>query len=402
MSKSILFVMNTLGHAGAETALLELLGKLGDSYEIDLYVLMGQGELVTKLPPPVHLLNKRFNDCSVLSGRGRLCMAGTVMRALFRRGTGIRLFPYLWQNLRTMLRRHKVQPDKLLWRVLSDGGMRIGKKYDLAVAFIEGGSAYYVADHVRAEKKAVFIHTDYEKAGYTRELDRNCYLKYDVLFAVAEQVKEKFLGIYPECADRMFLFHNQINRDMIRERSLQEGGFTDDYHGVRILTVGRLIKEKAYPVAIEAMKLLKESGCEARWYVLGEGDERRTLERKIAEHGLKKSFLLIGAVDNPFPYYRQADLYVHATGYEGKSVAIQEAQVLGCAIIASDCMGNREQIIHETDGILCDLDPEAVRDAILKLLGDVRLRNRLKAAAADKKTTYEEDIRLLTEILDGN
>ncbi|MDE6925265.1 MAG: glycosyltransferase, partial [Acetatifactor sp.] len=63
---------------------------------------------------------------------------------------------------------------------------------------------------------------------------------------------------------------------------------------------------------------------------------------------------------------------------------------------------NREQIIHETDGILCDLDPEAVRDAILKLLGDVRLRNRLKAAAADKKTTYEEDIRLLTEILDGN
>ena len=328
-------------------------------------------------------------------------MAGTVMRALFRRGTGIRLFPYLWQNLRTMLRRHKVQPDKLLWRVLSDGGMRIGKKYDLAVAFIEGGSAYYVADHVRAEKKAVFIHTDYEKAGYTRELDRNCYLKYDVLFAVAEQVKEKFLGIYPECADRMFLFHNQINRDMIRERSLQEGGFTDDYHGVRILTVGRLIKEKAYPVAIEAMKLLKESGCEARWYVLGEGDERRTLERKIAEHGLKKSFLLIGAVDNPFPYYRQTDLYVHATRFEGKSIALQEAQILGCPIIASDCTGNREQIIHDVDGILCELSPAAVKEAIQRLLDDAPLREALGRAASRKQVVYTEDIRLLTELLDG-
>ena len=94
--------------------------------------------------------------------------------------------------------------------------------------------------------------------------------------------------------------------------------------------------------------------------------------------------------------------FVHPTGYEGKSVAIQEAQVLGCAIIASDCMGNREQIIHETDGILCELDPAAVRDAILRLLGDAQLRNRLKAAAADKKTTYEEDIRLLTEMLGSN
>lgn len=402
MSKSILFVMNTLGHAGAETALLELLGKLEDSCEIDLYVLMGQGELVAKLPPPVRLLNKRFNDCSVFSGRGRLYMAYTTVKALLRRGTGIRLFPYLWRNLRTMLRQRKVRPDKLLWRVLSDGGMRIRKEYDLAVAFIEGGSAYYVADHVRAGKKAAFIHTDYEKAGYTRELDRDCYLKYDRLFAIAEQVKEKFLQTYPECADRMFLFHNLLNRDLIREKSLQEGGFGDDYQGVRILTVGRLIREKAYPVAVEAMKLLRESGCDARWYVLGEGGERRALERKIAEYGLRESFILVGAVDNPFPYYRQADLYVHATGYEGKSVAIQEAQALGCAVIASDCMGNREQIIHGTDGILCELEPAAVRDAILRLLGDAPLRNRLKAAAAGKKITYEEDIRLLTEMLGGN
>ncbi|MCM1540774.1 MAG: glycosyltransferase [Blautia sp.] len=402
MSKRVLFVINTLGHAGAETALLELLERLGDSYEIDLYVLMGQGEMVSKLPPGVRLLNRRFTDCSVLSARGRLHMAGIVMKALLCRATGIRLFPYLCRNFLAMLGQGRVQADKLLWRVLSDGGMRLDGEYDLAVAFLEGGSAYYVADHVKARKKAAFIHIDYEQAGYTRELDRDCYLRFDAIFPIAEEIRDRLLRVYPECADRTRVFHNMINRDRILEKAKEGKGFTDDYPGTRILTVGRLTRQKAYPVAIEAMKLLKAEGCRARWYVLGEGEERRALEKKIGEYGLEEDFVLMGAVENPFPYYKQTDLYVHATGFEGKSIAIQEAQILGCAIIASDCTGNREQIIHGTDGLLCDLSPRAVKDAVLRLIDDDGLREKLKHAAACKRMTYEEDIRLLTEILDSD
>lgn len=399
MSKRILFVMNTLGHAGAETALLELLSRLEASYEIDLYVLMGQGELVSKLPAGVRLLNRSFSDCSVHSAKGRLRMAGTAMKAMFSRATMIRLFPYLCRNLWAMLKKHRIQTDKLLWRVLSDGGMRISQEYDLAVAFLEGGAAYYVADHVKARKKVAFIHIDYEQAGYTRSLDRDCYLQFDALFPIAEEIRDKLLLIYPECAGRTHLFHNMINREVILKKSVRGEGFTDDYTGTRILTVGRLTSQKSYPVAIQAMKLLKDAGCQARWYVLGEGEERRALERQIAEYGLEEDFILIGAVENPFPYYRQTDLYVHATGYEGKSIAIQEAQILGCAIIASDCTGNREQIIHGSDGLLCKLSPEAVKDAVLKLLTDEPLCEKLRQAAACKQVTYDEDIELLTGLL---
>lgn len=401
MNKRILFVMNTLGHAGAETALLELLHRLGESYEIDLYVLMGQGELVSKLPSGVHLLNRSFIDCSVLSAKGRLHMAGRVMKALVCRGTALRLFPYLCRNLWEMIKKRKVQVDKLLWRVLSDGGMRVSGEYDLAVAFLEGGSAYYVADHVKAAKKAAFIHIDYEQAGYTRRLDRDCYLQFDALFPVAEEIMEKLLLVYPECTGRTHIFHNMINRDKILEKSDQGEGFSDGYTGSRILTVGRLTGQKAYPVAIEAMKLLKDSGCKARWYVLGEGEDRRALEHKIMEFGLEEDFILAGAVENPFPYYKQADLYVHATRFEGKSIALQEAQILGCPIIASDCTGNREQIIQGVDGILCELSPEAVKEAVQKLLDDAPLREKLGRAASRKQVAYAEDIRLLTELLDG-
>ena len=178
MPSKVLFVINTLSRAGAEKALLELLERFsGPQWEVDLFVLLGQGELVDKLPKNVNLLNKRFSTESVLSGRGRLHMIKTVLGAMLRRGTVFRRFTYLAGHTLSMLGRRRFQMDKLLWRVLADGAPRQAKEYDLAVAFIEGGSAYYVADYVKAKKKAAFIHIDYQMSGYDRKLDLNCYLK---------------------------------------------------------------------------------------------------------------------------------------------------------------------------------------------------------------------------------
>lgn len=76
--KKILFVINTLGRGGAETALLELLYTLEGQgeYEISLYVLMGQGELRKRLPDRVRLLNSSFSEDSVLSKRGNIKWCG--------------------------------------------------------------------------------------------------------------------------------------------------------------------------------------------------------------------------------------------------------------------------------------------------------------------------------------
>ena len=60
--KKVLFVINTMGRAGAERALLGLLRKLEDQpYEISLYVLLGQGELMDELPPAIRLLNSKYS-----------------------------------------------------------------------------------------------------------------------------------------------------------------------------------------------------------------------------------------------------------------------------------------------------------------------------------------------------
>ncbi len=176
---------------------------------------------------------------------------------------------------------------------------------------------------------------------------------------------------------------------------MEQGGFSDDFKGRRILTVGRLTYQKAYDIAVEAMKILKDAGYHARWYVLGEGEERKALEKKIAALGLQEDFLLLGAVTNPHPYYLQTDLYVHATRFEGKSIAIQEAQTLGCAVIASDCNGNREQITDGSDGMLCELTPCAIAERIETLLKDEEKRKALGRAAKKKKIHQMENLQVL-------
>lgn len=384
--KSILFVINTLGMGGAERALLNLFKYMDlDKYEVSLYVLTGQGELFDQIPEEINLLNKRIFPVSVHSKYGRIRLMITLIKAVITRAVLIRRTGYILKNLFVMVRKGKIRKDKLLWKLLSDGGQIFEKEYDLAVAYLEGGSAYYVDSHVKARKKAAFIHINYSEAGYTRKLDEECYLNYDHIFAVSEKVKEKFLLVYPECVKTTAIFYNLIDVEKILSGSTEKGGFSDSYDGFRILTVGRLVPQKALGTAVEAMRILKETGRAFRWYVLGEGEMRKSLEEQIRSYGLCEDFFLLGTAANPYPFYRQCDLYVHTARYEGKSIAIEEAQVIGCAIVITDYDGAEEQIENGVDGIVCEATAEALAAEILKLADNPQKLAELKHASLIRK-----------------
>ena len=368
--KKLLFVINTLGYGGAERALLNLLGALDPAqYQISLFVLTGQGELIHELPAYVGILNADYNDCSVLTKAGRTHLLRCVLRAGIGKGLLVKRARYLLKNLYRMCREKRIQADKLCWRILAEGAPAPEGEYDLAVAYLEGGATYYVADRVRAKKKAAFVHIDYAQAGYGKALDLDCYQRMDHIFTVSNEVKEHFLEVYPSYENKVSVFPNLVDQKRVCRLAEEGEGFSDAFHGVRILTVGRLTEQKRYDVAIDAMALLKKtSPVPVRWYVLGEGALREQLERQIQKLGLEKEFHLLGVKANPFPYYRGCDLYVHATGYEGKSIAVQEAQILGKPILATDCSGNREQIEPDVDGRLCRLDSQSVSDEILWMI----------------------------------
>lgn len=399
--KKLLFVMNTLGRGGAEVALVELMKQFDPArYDLSLYVMLGQGELLDRVPGSVRLLNRRYDRSDVLSAEGKGRLYRHILVTSLKRGALLRNLPYVLRNYGAMRKKGRVQPDKLLWRTIADATAPLEEEYDLAVAYLEGASTYFVSRKVRAKKKAAFVHVDYREAGYTRELDQGCYEAFDRVFGVSEEVRQSFVALYPEYAGKAGVFHNIVDQTAIRRRAGEGTGFTDGYPGTRITTVGRLVKQKAFEVSIEAMKLLKDRGVEARWYVFGEGEERPFLEGEIARLGLQNDFLLPGVVDNPYPYLAQTDLYVHCSRFEGRSIAIQEAMTLGRPVVVSDCSGNREQVTDGVDGLLVDFEPGAIAAAVRRLLEDGELRDRLSANAA-KKDLSGRDIDQLFALLEG-
>lgn len=400
--KKILFVVNTMGRAGAETALIMLLKRLDSmkKYELYLYVILPCGEMFDQVPDNVQVLNNKVNRSPLDSLAGRMSICVLTLKAFLYHLNGIRMLGYLLQNWKEQKASgRKLQYDKLLWRILSNGLPEPEGTYDLAISYIEGASAYYTAERVKAKHKAAFIHIDYENSGYTAFMDRGCYGYMERIFVVSNEVGNKFIHMYPEYCDKVRLFRNLLDRDGIRKKAEEGIGFTDDFNGVRLLTVGRLHYQKGYDIAIKALSLLRSKGYNVRWYVIGEGLERRNLEKLIKEYGVEKDFLLLGAKENPYPFIKQADIYVHATRFEGKSIAVEEAQILGKAILASDCTGNREQIISGYDGLLVPLDAEKLADALEQLINNNDLREQYATHVLEKKLDFPEDLDELLALL---
>lgn len=402
MKKQILFVINTMGRAGAETALINLMNKLLSmgGYELSLYAIIPRGELFARVPEGVHILNKRYSCDSVLSLSGRLAIMSQAVRAFFCKLNGLRMLPEMLRNIRAQKKETgRIQPDKALWRLLAASAPAPEKQYDLAVAYIEGAAAYYLADKVQAGKKAAFIHIDYQKAGYTPAMDQGCYEQIDKIFTVSDEVKEKFCTVYPQYREKTMLFRNLLDQDRIRAKA-KEQGFTDGFEGIRLVTVGRLHYQKGYDIAIEACARLREMGYDVRWNILGEGPERASLEKLIAQHGMQEHFILMGAVDNPYPYVNDATIYVHATRFEGKSIAIEEAQVLGKTIVASDCTGNTEQIIPGVDGLLLTLNAENLTNTLKYALDHPEICKELRENVLKKQLDHPEDLRAMLSMME--
>lgn len=402
--KKILFVMNTMGRAGAERALTAFLNTLSPKeYEISLLVLVNRGEIYKELPDHVTLLNKHPDSRSVLSFGGKMVLIKTVLRCFFYHMRGFALLKYLFGNLRTQLKNHRIQPDKLCWRIIANGTPVPDETYDLAVAYLEGGSTYFVADAVHARKKVAFVHIDYQNAGYHKDLDLDSYSRIDRIFSVSQEVSESFCKVYPEYQDKCFLFRNILDTKRIRSRSQETlaptDAFCQSHAKYKILTVGRLNYQKAYDIAIPALRILRNKGYDADWFVLGEGSLKKELQRQIASENLTGHFVLLGSKENPYPYYRLATLYVHATRFEGKSIAIEEAQILGKAIIASDCTGNREQITDGITGRLIPLTASAIAESIGKLLDSPETIHHFEQASKAVDLTHPEDYQAFFELL---
>ena len=394
--KKILFVTNTMGRAGAEKclqALLELLDP--EKYDMSVYSIINRGELYSDMPEYVHILNKNPCTKSVLDNAGLAAIGRQILWSLLKKFSFITYIPYFFRVLFHQIKSKHLDFSKLFWMLLARNAKRFNEEYDLAVAFIEGAATYYVADYLKAKKKATYVHIDYLAAGYSPKLDRKYYDKFDRVFCVSDTVRKVFLKAYPDYSQKTFFFHNMVPRERIIRLSKEGQGFTDGFDGLRILTVGRLHYQKAYDLAIPALAELRRRGHNVRWYVIGEGAEEDNLRALIRQNGVEDSFILLGTTPNPYPYIANCDIYSQASRFEGWCIALAESLVLARPVLASRCAGNEEQVTDGETGVLIDLSTENIVEGMEKLITSPELRKKFTRNLSGVALDFKKDLEML-------
>ena len=143
---------------------------------------------------------------------------------------------------------------------------------------------------------------------------------------------------------------------------------------------------------MEACNILKERGVEFVWYVIGDGEYRESMVDYITNHSLNDTFVLLGKKSNPYPYFKKARIYVQTSRREGFGLSIAEARLLNCPVVTTEFGAVWDQMVQGENGLVVSLEPDAIADAIEKLLNDKELYNHIVTYQRHEKKGNIEEI----------
>lgn len=157
----------------------------------------------------------------------------------------------------------------------------------------------------------------------------------------------------------------------------------------RVVSVGRLVPKKGLAHLVEACRLLARAGRACECLVVGEGEEREALARRIAEAGLADRVILAGARSHAETLALLASAEVCALpcviapdgDRDGLPTVLLEALAMGVPVVSTPVSGVPEIVADGASGLLVPpADAGALADALVRLLSSAALRARLSEA----------------------
>ncbi|RDU24799.1 glycosyltransferase [Anaerosacchariphilus polymeriproducens] len=379
----ILFVIYYLGSGGAEKALINLLDMIDyERYQVDVLLFKQEGLYLDQLNPKANLLpiipefekidsNKKYIKWALKNGKPI-----SALKKVY--------YFYCWKKGKNIDR----QEWELCWSKIPS----LKKEYDVAVGYMQGLPIRYVAGIVKAKVKFGWIHSEYEKISKNINFDRYFFQRLNYIISVSDKCTNSICKCLPEFKDKTFTLLNLMSSKLINEKANVGEGDTDKFDGIRLLSIGRLEKVKGYEMAIEACSILKQKGHKIRWNVIGIGGLKNELLTLIRQFNIEDCFILIGERSNPYPFIKQADIYVQTSLFEGKSVAIDEAKILRKAICVTNFNSVYDQLEHEKTAEIVEKNPQAIAAGIEKLIKNPDYRELLSQNLAMERDNSNEEL----------
>ena len=394
MKKQLLIISGGMEIGGIERSLLGLLGELDyERYDVDLLLFSVSGELLPLVDSRCNLLSE-IKQCAVMTKPISSAMrefpsigikrAACRITAAKKYGTDDgATFALLSSYWRSCVRNMPAQK----------------KKYDAVISFMWPHD--YAAKKVEADKKIAWIHTDYTVAKMNFAKDEKVWQCFDKIAAVSDECGEAFKKVYPALADRLITVENILSSDFIKVQSEKEVPKDIDTSTKSVLSVGRFTHQKAFDLAAESCRIMKEKGCDFKWYLIGYGPDEELIRSKIRENRVEDRMIILGKKTNPYPYMAACDIYAQPSRYEGKAVTVREAQILGKPVLITDYETAASQVENGIDGIICPMDTAAVADALISLLGNKDLCSQLSENCLGRDYTNKESVTVLYNFLES-
>lgn len=397
--KKILFVIESLSIGGAEKSLVTLLNSLDyNKYDVDLQLFSYGGEFEKLLPKQVNVLPilPFFDYCNIPYGK---CL---------KKLSNLRfLLSQLAYSMNLRMRNYNnIQKSVIMWRNVNKSFNKFTKEYDVAIAYAQGVPTFYVAEKIKANKKIAWINVSYFPEGKYKEYITKYYVNsYDKINCVSESVKEQVITHFNLSKNKLTVIKDIISYEINDTLSTMDSiNFSNDVK-YNLLTVGRIVHQKGYDIAIEACKLLHDKGLSFKWYVVGDGIEVEKIKCMIAKYNLEDIFILLGAKSNPYPYFKACDIYVQCSRFEGFGIVLAEARQFNKPIVTTNFDSVKNQITNNINGLITDIDSISVAKGIEKMMRDDEYRNMIIAnVEKEEKDNLEEVYKFdnLVQNLVGN
>ena len=393
--KSILIVYPSMMVGGSTTSLLSILNEIdSNEYCIDLLLLNTPGKLIDEVPKHVNIIPFAFETKNSKIYK---------LRKLLSIRSIINLFKGMYYEKLTGITNIRAQ-------IMNQDTVRycreIDKEYDIAISFLELWPLYYTNEKIRAKKKVAWIHLDYIESGLESKLDKPYMKNIDKFILVSESCKNAFDKKFPEYADKSEVIQNILSEKTIRNKALlNENTQIEIIYDkcIKLISVCRIVLyHKGLDRGVNAIKKLKDEGVNLEnfvWFIIGDGPDFEKLNNIIKENGLSENIILLGEKSNPMPYIKQCDVFFLPSRYEGKPMAVTEAQMLGIVPIVTNYSSAHEQIEDGIDGIIVKNDEISIEKILRKVIMSPDLIKELHKNIVTKDYSNYDEINKIKDLL---
>ena len=172
------------------------------------------------------------------------------------------------------------------------------------------------------------------------------YKKYDKILTICDTMRDEFVEILGMDKTKVELVYNPINLEIIRKKAEnvnpKYGNYLkEDY----FLQVSRLTQQKQPEHLVDIYYKLKQRGIKEKLYFIGNGEKVKLIRQKIKEYNLEDDIILLGQIENPYPFFKNAKLFLHTAKYEGLPTVLLESLVFGTPVVAYDCPTGPKDIL---------------------------------------------------------